>query len=184
MAEAVAGGHEVVFGHFLRDAGHQAVEHRVVGVGKEDGLHVGVGHTHVAHAVLLLVPAGEFVLLDDTVHVVLHGSCHHDSILGPALHGLCINVVHFLFVLHQPSHLLELGEVFRRTLVHTAVIFARVLGKVYLRLDDVIERHGVAFGLGSGFVAAQDIIRAAFHLFHQVLWRPQPHKRFDCCHKR
>ena len=58
----------------FRRAGHglfdYSIDFRIVLVGKENGLDVRILDAHVHHAVVLLVLAGKFVLLDESVRIV------------------------------------------------------------------------------------------------------------------
>ena len=90
------------------------------------------------HAVLLLVTARQLMLLDHPVHVVGHVSSYHQSILRLAVHGLGINIVTRLVVLHQPALFLEHPEVRYRLVVHTRIMLVRPFRKINFRLDDVV----------------------------------------------
>ena len=85
---------------------HYAREFRVVLVGEEDGLYVGVLDADVHHPVVLLLLEGELVLLDYAACVVVGVSAEHKAVLGPAAHCLGVDVIALLGILHQPAALL------------------------------------------------------------------------------
>ena len=182
MAEAVDGGNEVVLrlsGGITHD---EVVEHSVVGIGEEHGLDVGIVHTDVLHAIFLLVTSCQLVLLDASLNVVVHECPHHETILRLALHGLCVNIIMFLFILHQPAAVLELLEVLSSLFIDTRVIFARAHREVYLGFDDVVQALLVVASLSACLFAVQHVVGAALHLFYQFFGWTDATKRFDCCH--
>ena len=77
MPETVDGSDEVILGLRLCIAHYELVEHGIVGIGKEDGLDVGIVHPHVLHTVFLLVATCEFVLLNLAGHVVIDVGSDH-----------------------------------------------------------------------------------------------------------
>ena len=111
----------------------------VVGIGKEHRLDVGIVHTHMFHAVFLLVATCELVLLDDAIQIVRHVSTHHQSVLRLAVHGLRIDVVILLLVLHQPTLVLKHLEILDSFLVNTRVVLVGARLEIDFRLDDVIQ---------------------------------------------
>ena len=160
MAETVGGGGEVIFRLVAYIACYDGSQGVVVGIGKEDRLHVGIVHADMLHAVFLLVAACQFVLLDDTVHVVVHVGTYHQTELCLAVHGLCIDIVSVLLVLYQPAVVLELLEVLCSLGIHLGCIFAGTDGEVYLRLDDMVKALLVALGLGAGLFRVQYVVGA------------------------
>ena len=137
-------------------------------VGEEDGLDVGRGGAHVLHAVFFLVGAGEFVLLDDALHVVGHGGANDPAVLRLAVHGLGVEVVAVGLVGNEPSLLLELLELLGAAFVDAGVVFAGAFGEVDFGLDDVVERHLVVAGLSAGFFGTEHVVGAALYLFDQL----------------
>ena len=122
------------------------------------------------------------MLLDEAAQIVRHAGCHHQSILGLAVHCLGIDVIHVHLVLHQPSFLLELGEVLGRLGIHSFIILARSNREIYFGLNDVIERLFIVASLGTGLFAVQHVIGTALYQFHQFLGRTQSPERFYNCH--
>ena len=65
VTEAV-GGREVILGFSLDDLGNDGVDLLIIGVGEEYRLDVGLLVAYMNHAILLLVGAGQLMLLDGT----------------------------------------------------------------------------------------------------------------------
>ena len=152
----------------------------VVRISEEYGLDVGVLDADVDHAVLLLVLAGELVLLDFAGEVVVHIGAEHDSVLGTAVHRLGVNIVALLLVLYQPAFLLPFLEV----LYSLVVCLLRVL------VDDGVE---VNLGLGyveKGFLAClflsllgvEHVVGTGCHLGYYGLGRADSCERFYFYH--
>ena len=148
MAEAVIWCHKVIYRLLSRIFRHYGIQRLVFRISKEHRFDVRI--VHPFHAVLLLVTARQLMLLNHPVHIVGHVSSYHQSVLRLAVHGLGVDVITRLFVLHQPSLFLKHPEVRYRLVVHTWVVLIRTLRKVNLRLDDVIQRFLVAFRLFAG----------------------------------
>ena len=98
------------------------------------------------HAVLFLVLAGKLMLLYARVHVILHSGGDHYAVLRASLHGLRIYIVAFLLILHQPAFTTETGEILNSFIIHTRIMLIRAFRKIYLRLDDVIQRPRISLG--------------------------------------
>ena len=169
VAEAIDGCHEIVLGLCLGIAHNEFVEQLIVRIGKEHRLNVGIVYANVLHAVFLLVAAGQFVFLDAAGHVVVGMGAHHESILRLLVHGLRVDVVLFLVVLHQPALFLELPEVLGSFLIDTRVILRRSFGEVYLGFNNVVEAFLVVASLGTCFLAIEHVVGTALHLLHQFL---------------
>ena len=182
MAEAV-GSDEVIFGLAGRDGLDYLVEVAVVGEGEEHRLDVGVLYAHVFHAVFLLVAAGELVLLDDAVHVVVDVGGHDNAVLGAAVHGLRVYIIMFLVVLYEPAFVLEGLEVLDCLVVDLGVVLVGAVHKVNLGLYDMVERAGIAFGLGTGFLGVEHVVGARCHLFDKLAGRTHAAERFYFCHR-
>ena len=92
------------------------------------------------------------MLLDYTIEIIIHIGSHHNTILCAAVHSLRIDVVVFLSILHKPSLVLEVMELFHSFFINCGIVFVEHRIKVNLRLDDVIKRHIVAFCFGLCFL--------------------------------
>ena len=160
MAETVVGSHKVIHRFLCCIAGNEGIKCLVVGIGKEYRLDVGIVHADMLHAVFLLVATSQLVLLDDSVHIIRHVGTYHQAELGLAVHGLGVDIIIFLFVLHQPTLVLKLLEILRGLLIDTRIAFIGTYRKINLGLDDMIERHLITFGLSTGFVRVQHVVRA------------------------
>ena len=182
MAETVNRCHKVVFRLRLGITHQQLVEHRIVGIGKEYRLDVGIVHAYMLHAVFLLVTTGQLMLLDVALHVVVHVGTDHQSVLGLAIHRLRIYIIMFLRILNEPALVLELLEVLGCLLVNPWVILGRTYREVYFRLNDVIQTLLVVACFSTGFFTVKHVVWTALHLFHQLLWRADSFKWFYYCH--
>ena len=139
MAEAVVRCHEIIHRLLCRIFRHHRIEHLAFRISEEHRFDVRIVHPHMLHTVFLLVAARQLMLLDYSVHVVGHVSPHHQTILRFAVHGLGINIITRLVVLHQPALFLEHPEVLHRLVVHPRVVLVGTFREVNLRLDDVIQ---------------------------------------------
>ena len=139
MAEAVVGCHEIIHRLLCRIFRHHRIEHLAFRVSEEHRFDVRIVHPHMLHAVLFLVASRQLMLLDYSVHVIGHVSPHHQAILRLAVHGLGINIITRLVVLHQPALFLEHPEIRYRLVVHPRVVLVGTFREVNLRLDDVIQ---------------------------------------------
>ena len=182
MTEAVHRSDKVVYRLLLGVLCHNLIQHRIIRIGKEDRLHIRIVHTHMLHPVLLLVPAGQLMLLDDPVQVVVHIGTDDQTILCLAVHGLCIDIIILLRVLNQPSLVLEELELTGSLRIHLRVVLVADRVEIDFRLDDVVERLLIALTLGLGLLAVQHVIGAALHLFHQVLRWAYSLEWFYYCH--
>ena len=151
VSEAVDGCDEVIHRLFGCIACHDVVQHFVVGISKEHRFDVGIVHTHVFHAVFFLVAAGEFMLFDNAVQIVVYIGTYDQTVLCLAIHGLGIDIIVLFAVLHQPSFVLEHLEVFGSFGIHARVVLVGTFGKINLRFDDVIQRLFITFGLFACF---------------------------------
>ncbi len=181
MSKAV-GRHKIVFWLACRDAFHNGVQLVVVRIGKEHRLDVGRVDAHMFHAIFFFVAAREFVFFDYSVQIVVYRSSNAQSILRFAVHGLCVDVVMVVGVLHQPAFLLEFVEIFHRLVVHARIVFVGASREINFGFDDVIERHFVALGFGTSLVRIQHIVWARSHFFDQFAWWSHAFERFNRCH--
>ena len=165
-----------------KPSGDDVVEGLIVGEGKEYRLDVGILHTHVLHAVFLLVAAGEFMLLDIALHVVGHARSHDDAILGAAVHGLGVDVVVVGIVLYEPSVGLEGLEIFHSLVIYFGVVLVGAGLEIDFRLYNVVQRFFISLGLAACFFAIEDIVGAGCHFGDKVARGTNPFERFYCCH--
>ena len=139
MAETVVFRDEVIFRIAGCIFGDNLIQFGIVGISKEHRFDVGIVHTDMLHAVFFLVTPGEFVLFDDTVHIIGHVSTHHQPILCLAIHGLGIDIIILFVILHQPSFITEQTEILCRFRIHLLIMFVCPDGKVYFRFNDVVQ---------------------------------------------
>ena len=182
VTETVNRRDEIIFWRRRGIAHDQVVEHAVVGIGEEDGLDVRVVDADMFHAVFFFVGAGQLMFFDDAVHIIGDISAHDKAVLRLAVHGLCIDIIHFLIVLDQPAFVLEHLEMLCRAFIYTGIIFARAGLEIDFGLDDMIERHLVVAGFRACFFRIEHIVWTAFHFFDEIFGRTNAFKRFNDCH--
>ena len=168
MTEAVL-IRELVLGRGGDGRGDDGREFRIVLIREEHRLDVGVLDAHMHHPVVLLVLAGEFVLLDGAGGVVVGVGAEHEPVLGTAVHRLRVDIIARLGVPQEPSPLLPLAEVLDRLVIDAPVVIREDRVKVYLRLRDV--QQGFLPGHLDGLLRVQYIIRRRSHLSDNVFWR-------------
>ena len=168
----------------LRDAGsgfrNDPGQFGVVLECEEDRFDVGVLDADVDHPVVLLVLAGQLVLLDDAGGIVVGMGAEHDAVLRTAAHRLGIDIVFLLVLAHQPSFLLPGPEVLHGAVVRALLVLAGDRVEVDLGLGDV--QQGLLPGHPLRFFRVQDIIGRRRDLRHDAFGRPQRRKRFDSYH--
>ena len=182
MTEAIHRCDEVILRLLEGVTCHDGIQHIIIGISQEDGFDVGITHTHMLHAILFLVPACKLMLENHTVHIVIHGCSHHYAILSMSVHGLGIDVIMVVSILHEPTFTLKLGKVLCCTLIHTSIILAGAYGEVYLGLDDMVERLLVVASFCACFIRVKHVIWPAFHLLHQFTRWTQSFEGFYSCH--
>ena len=113
----------------------------------------------MTHAVVFLVAAGEFVLLDAAGIVVVDVGGEDDAVLRVAVHSLGIEVIALALVLYEPTFGNEAFELASSFWIDARIVLLGVLGKVDFGADDVIERAGIVAGLGAGFGGVEHVVR-------------------------
>ena len=171
---------EIVLRSLLDGLGHNLVQHVVVLVGEEHRLDVGVLDAYVNHSVILLVLAGELVLLDLAGSVVIRVGAENESVLCAAFHGLGIDVVALLRVAPEPTLLLPLLEILHGLVIDLRVVILKDGIEVDLRLGDVEE--GFLSGHLLGLFGVKHVIRRGCHLCHNIFRRPDRRERFYSYH--
>ena len=91
------------------------------------------------HAVFLLVTTGQFMFFDDPVHIIGNIRSYHQSILGLAIHGLCIYIIIFFFILHQPALVLKHLEIFGSLLIYFRIMFVCSGREINFRFYNMIK---------------------------------------------
>ena len=93
-------------------------------------------------------------------------------------------LAHVLYTLKVPMIPRILTEYAHgRTGIDTGVILGdAACGKVYFRLDDMIERHFVVAGLGTRLLRVEHVVGAALHSLHQLFGGAQATEGFYSCH--
>ena len=138
MTKAIQIRYKVIFWCSLANASNDGIQLFVMRVCKEYWLYVRIVHTHMLHAILLLVATGELMLLDTTFHIVFHPRCYHQAILGATIHRLSIYIVLLLLILHQPSFLTEQVKLLTSCCIYALIMFVCTFWKIDFRFDNVV----------------------------------------------
>ena len=72
VSEAIDGGNEIVFGLHCCVMIQKVVEYFVVRISEEYRFDVSITYTNMLHTVFFLIAACEFVLFNNSGHVVIH----------------------------------------------------------------------------------------------------------------
>ena len=134
------------------------------------------------HAVFLLIAARQLMLFDITLHVVVHIGADNKTILCLSIHGLGIDVIMVIFVLHQPALVLKLLEVLGGLLIDTGIVLRSSDGEINFGLNNMVEALLVIAGLGTCLLTVEHVIGTALYLLHQLLWRTDSFEWFNDCH--
>ena len=100
MSEAITRSDKVVNRLFGSVFPNDRIQFHIIGISKEYRFDISIVHTDVLHTVFFLITTGKLMLLDDTVHIVRNISAYYQSVLGFPVHGLGIDVIVFLSILH------------------------------------------------------------------------------------
>ena len=122
------------------------------------------------------------MLLDAALHIVVDPCAYDEAILRAAVHGLGIDVIFLLVILHEPPLLLEIVEILHGLVVDGGVMLVETGSEVDFGLDDVIEGFLVAFGLFAGLFGIEHVIGAGSDLLYEVLRRAYALEGFYSCH--
>ena len=106
----------------------------------------------------------------------------HDSILCLPIHGLGIEIIILLFVLQQPSVLLEFLKLLGGAVIHPRIIFTCPLRKIDFWFDNMVKRFLIVSGFSTRLFRIENVIWSAFHLLHQILRWAQTSKRLNFRH--
>ena len=112
----------------------------------------------MAGAVVLLVAAGRFVLLDDAGIVFGGGSGARDADLRAAVHGERVDVEVRLGIMGEGGRRAEALEVRERLVVHGVGMNVRARGELDLGAGDAEESQGIAFGELRRFGGVHDVV--------------------------
>lgn len=115
------------------------IQLRIIRICKEYRFNVGIVHADMFHAIFFFVTTGQFMLLDNTIHIIRHISTHNKSVLCLTIHCLSIDVIVFFIILHQPAFVLKQFKVIGSFDVHLLVMLIRTYRKIYFRLNYMIE---------------------------------------------
>ena len=152
MAETVTLSYVIIFRSALDILGNKLIQNRIIRISKENGLNVCVVDANMLHAVLFLIGTGKFMLLDVTVQIILNIGANHQTILGLAIHSLCIDIILLLAVTLEPALILELLEVLGSLGIYAGISLLCNGIKIYLRLYDMVQRHLVSGSLCTGLL--------------------------------
>ncbi len=161
----------------IRDYG---VELRIVLVSEEHRFNVGVLDLDMDHAVVFLVFAGELMLFDFSLGIIVGVSAQHKTVLCPSVHGLGIYVVARLSVLDQPSFVLPSLEVLDSLVVDPLVMVGENGIEIDFGFGDMEE--GFLSGHLLGFLRIQHVIGGCSNFCHDPLGRTYCCEWFDSYH--
>ncbi len=181
MSEAI-GRYEIIFGSACGSFAYNILKHFVVRESEEHRFDICIVASYVLHAVFLFITACELMLFDSSFHVVGHPCSNHEAILCAAIHGLCVDIVVLLVILHKPAVFLEFPEVFNRFVVDSGIMLVKTYFEINLRFDDMVKTFFITLRFFTGFLAVEDIIRAGCHFFNKMFRRTYPLEWFDSCH--
>ena len=117
---------------------YQSIQVVAMGISKEHRLDIGIIHAHMFHAVFLFIFARQLVLLDAAFHIIFHPGCNDQSVLRPAIHRLCIDVVFLFLVLHEPAVCAELLKLFCSFCIYALIVLVSNRSEVNLRFNDMV----------------------------------------------
>ena len=89
------------------------------------------------HTVVLLVLAGELMLLDIAFSIVISMRAYHESVLCTAVHCLRIYIIVWLLILYEPAPVLPCLEIVHSLVVSRLTVLVDDRIEVDLRLRDV-----------------------------------------------
>lgn len=127
-------------------------------IGQEYRAGVGVAVVDVIYPVRFLIGAGQLVLLDDVVDVVVDGYAADKAGLAPAVHYLAVDVEAGVLILLAYAVAHELVEILSRLEVDLLGVEVGARGQVDLRLVDVQKRMRLALDHFGSFGAAHNVI--------------------------
>ena len=172
--------HKLVFRLSGCGIGHNLVEFIVVLVGKENGLDVGVLDADVDHSVVFLVLAGELMLLDYALGVVVRVGAQDKAVLGALSHGLGVHIVFLLVLTDQPAALFPGLEILNGLVIGALLVLTGNGREVNFRLCDMQE--ALFSGHSQCFLRVKDIVGRSRYFSDQVLGRAYCRKGFYTYH--
>ncbi len=150
VAESVR-SHKIIFRLPGSNLSDHTLKHLIVGESKKHRFDIGIIHLHMLHAVILLVAAGQLMLLDNSVYVILHISGNHNTILRATVHGLGIDIIVVFIILNKPPVAAERAEILHSLVIHLWVMLVSARLEIDFRLDYMIKRLRIPLGFLTGF---------------------------------
>ena len=132
------------------------------------------------HSVILLLLAGQFVLLYLSFGIIVCMGTYDKSVLRPPVHCLGIDIIVRPVILTQPAFLPPFLEILYSLVIGLLTMLINDRIEIYLRFCNVQE--GFFTGLRPGFLGIEDIIGTCRHFFDKFLRRSDGCKRFDSYH--
>ena len=163
MHDAVVGG-DVIQRRGLGDAVEDALEFRVGAIGQQHRSRLRVQRIDLANAIVFLVGAGKLMLAHAVGVVVRDGRRADKTGLHVVTHLQAIDVVARGCVADQNALLDQAREVFRALGVDRRRVGIGVLREIDLRLGDVQEAVGLAFGARPRLFGVQHIVGRGRHV--------------------
>ena len=156
LLHAVRG--EIIYRLALGDLIDDLVDLGAGAISQEDGAGIGIAAVDMLAAVLFFIGAGQLVLADDIVEIIIDRSAADNTGLGAAVHDLAVNIKAGLFLTNEDAVGDHLMQAVGRSLVDDISIDIGILRQVDLRLIDMEEGIGVAGSHLAGLGRAHNII--------------------------
>ena len=137
----------------------------------------------MADPVRLFVRAGELMLFDDIVAIVVDGRAANQPCLCPPVHDLAVDIKARLCILFAHAILHKPFEIFPRFLINTGVIKIDGRIQINLRLVDMQKGIGVPLYHFPRLRAAHHIVGKRRHLLRIVRKGPDRRKGPEYCHR-
>ena len=138
MTESIYWSDKIIFRFCCRIPHYETIKRVVIRIRKEYRFNICIIDTHVLHSVLFLIPPCKLMLLYNTVKIIINVSTYNQTVLGFAVHCLCIDVILLLVILHKPAFVLELLKILGCLGIHAWIILTCSRLEIYLRLYYVI----------------------------------------------
>ena len=120
-------------------------------ISKEYRFYVSVSNANVNHTVFFFILTSKLVFFDYSVHIVFGMSTSYYTILSATIHGLCIDVQFFFFVLYKPTIIFKHIVVFYYFVVNFLAVFVGSFRKIDFGFCYVQQRMWVSTGFNASF---------------------------------
>jgi hypothetical protein len=142
----------------LAGGGNQLLCLVAVRMSQQDRPGLGVQCLDLADAVVLLVGAGEFMLANAVVIVVLDRGCGDQPGLRVRAHDQTVGVVASLLVPYEDASIDQTFEILGRFGVNLGCIVVNALRQINLGLRNMQEGKGLAGSAKAGLVTGKNVV--------------------------